>query len=270
MINKRRIKKSFSTHASTYDQSAHFQQKVAGEVVEHVKALGIRPNRILDIGTGTGTIALELKKLFASATVQACDIACGMVIVAKAKGDELFCDHLDFIGADAEYLPYRGETFDLVISSLTYQWLNNWRCAMKEVLRVLQIGGMFFFTALGSKTLFELRDSYIRSYRELGNSGVSHLHKFIDENTLHELLAEEGFFEISVKSRFEKKYHNGVKDLLVNLKAIGAQNASQYSPLGLGKPRVFRRMVDIYEERYGNGLSIPATYQLLYGFGRKV
>ena len=149
MINKRRIKKSFSTHASTYDQSAHFQQKVAGEVVEHVKALGIRPNRILDIGTGTGTIALELKKLFASATVQACDIACGMVIVAKAKGDELFCDHLDFIGADAEYLPYRGEKFDLVISSLTYQWLNNWRCAMKEVLRVLQIGGMFFFTALG-------------------------------------------------------------------------------------------------------------------------
>lgn len=269
MINKRRMKRSFSTHASSYDRSAQLQQKVAGEVVDHVKALGIRPNRILDIGTGTGTIALELKKLFASASVQACDIACGMVMVAKAKGDELFCNHLDFIGADAEYLPYRKEAFDLVISSLTYQWVNNWRCAMKEVSRVLQPGGMFLFATLGNKTLFELRNSYTQSYRELGNGGLSHLHTFIDEHTLYELLANEGFFEISVKSRFEKKYHNGVKDLLVNLKAIGAQNASQYSPSGLGKPRVFRRMVDIYEERYGNGLSIPATYQLLYGFGRK-
>ncbi len=269
MINKRRIKKSFNTHASSYDQSAHLQQKVAGEVIEQVKALGIYPNRILDIGTGTGYIALELKKLFASATVQACDIAYGMVMVAKVKGEKLSCNHLDFIGADAEYLPYRGEKFDMVISSLTYQWLNDWRCALKEVLRVLQIGGIFLFTTLGSKTLFELRDSYMQSYRELGNNGTPYLHKFIGEDTLHKLLSEEGFLKISVKSRFEKKYHDGVKNLLVNLKAIGAQNASQYSPLGLGKPRAFKKMMDIYEERYGNGLSIPATYELLFGFGRK-
>lgn len=90
MINKQRIKKSFNVHARSYDQSAHLQQKVAREVIEHVRALGIHPIRILDIGTGTGYVALALKKLFSDATSQACDIAHGMIIVAKAKGEKLF------------------------------------------------------------------------------------------------------------------------------------------------------------------------------------
>ena len=86
MINKKKIKKSFNVHARSYDQSAHLQQKVAGEVIERVRALGIHPTHILDVGTGTGYVALALKKLFSDATSQACDIAHGMVIVAKAKG----------------------------------------------------------------------------------------------------------------------------------------------------------------------------------------
>ncbi|MBW1854416.1 MAG: malonyl-[acyl-carrier protein] O-methyltransferase BioC, partial [Deltaproteobacteria bacterium] len=72
-----------------------------------------------------------------------------------------------------------------------------------------------------------------------------------------------------VESRFEKEYHSGVRDLLVNLKTIGAQNASRQYPSGLGKTKVFGRMVDIYEGRYEDELGIPATYEVLFGFGRK-
>lgn len=269
MIDKGRIKRSFNTHALSYDQSAHLQQKVAGEVIERVRALGVYPDRILDIGTGTGYIALALKKLFPDATSQACDIAYGMVMVAKSKSEKLFCKQLDFISADADYLPYRREKFDLVISSLTYQWLDGWRRALKEVLRVLQVGGIFLFTTLGDRTLFELRDSYIKSFQASGNSGTPHLHNFIRGSTLHRLLTEEGFVEVKVESKFEMQYHNGVKDLLTNLKAIGAQNASQRVLGGMGKPKVFKRMVDTYENRYGDGWGIPATYELLFGFGRR-
>jgi malonyl-CoA O-methyltransferase len=269
MINKGRIKRSFNTHARSYDQSAHLQQKVATEVIERVKALGIYPTCLLDIGTGTGYVALALKKLFPSANSQACDIAYGMIMVAKAKGERLFFNQLDFISADAEYLPYQGRKFDLVSSSLTYQWLDNWRYAFREVLRVLQVGGIFLFTTLGDRTLFELRDSYLHSYRELRNGGTPDLHDFIRRDTLHTLLTEEGFVEVSVESRLEKQYHDGVKDLLTHLRAIGAQNASQQNISGLGKPKVFGRMVDIYQDQYGNGLGIPATFELLFGFGRK-
>ena len=269
MIDKKRIKKSFSAHARSYDQSAHLQQKVAREVVEQVKKLKMYPAHTLDIGTGTGYLALALKKLFPYASGQACDIAYGMVEVAMAKRGNLLCNHLEFINADAECLPYGGGKFDLAVSSLTYQWVADWRSALREVLRVLKAGGVFLFATLGDQTLYELRDSYLRSYREMGNRGTPHLHSFITRDTLHTLLTEEGFTEVAVESRIERQYHNDVRELLVSLKTIGAQNASQFSPSGLGKPRVFGRMVGIYQGRYGEGLLIPATFELLFGFGRK-
>jgi malonyl-CoA O-methyltransferase len=269
MMNKTKIKKSFSAHAGSYDRSAHLQQRVAGDVIEQVKTLEVSPDRILDIGTGTGHIALACKELFPGAAVQACDIAYGMLAVAKTKGDNLFCGSPDFIGADADNLPYQAATFDLVVSSLAYQWLSSWRCAFREVKRVLKPGGLFYFTTLGSRTLFELRDSYTSSFRELGNGGIPHLHSFIERDSLLKILSEEGFSEVSVRSRLEREHHRGVRDLLLNLRAIGAHNASSRHPSGLGKPGVFRRMVAIYENQYGTGLHIPASYELLFASARK-
>ena len=74
---------------------------------------------------------------------------------------------------------------------------------------------------------------------------------------------------MNVRSRIEQEHHPTVKDLLLTLRAIGANNAASGYPSGLGKPRVFRRMVAIYENQYGNGLHIPATYELLFASARK-
>jgi len=269
MINKTKVKKSFTARARSYDRSAHLQQRVAGEVVDQVRTLGISPAHVLDIGTGTGYIALELQKLFAPATVHACDIALGMVVVARAKAAGLFSGCPVFISADAELLPYRREQFDLVISSLTYQWLEDLRGAFREANRVLRPGGIFLFTTLGSKTLFELRDAYTRSFRASGSSGTPSLHSFIEEAALKNILSEEGFPDSTVRSRCERQFHSGVRDLLLSLRAIGAQNASLPDPVGLGRPKVLIRMMDLYEDHYGEGPGIPATYELLYALGKK-
>ncbi len=272
MINKKKIRKNFTNCATSYDRYARLQQRVAEEVVKRVKALGIRPTHILDIGSGTGFIALALKKVFGSASIQACDSAYGMVLVARAKGADLFRGNSPvFIGADAEFLPYKGRIFDLVVSSLAYQWLPECRCAFREAFRVLRPEGTFLFATLGGKTLFELRNSYLLSYRESGNGNVpSTLHDFIERDAVQNMLFDEGFSDVYVESRFEREYHRDVKDLLLSLRAIGAQNAILHSPRGLGRPRLFKRMMDIYEYRHGSDLHIPATYELVFASARKL
>jgi len=269
MINKAKVKRSFTTYAHSYDRSARFQQKVAAEIVDQVKTLGLHPGHVLDVGTGTGHVALALQRLFPASAIQACDIAPGMLAVAQAKAGKRCPASPHFINADAEVLPYRSERFDLVISSLTYQWLDDWRGAFREVNRVLRTGGVFLFATLGSRTLFELRDSYTRSFRASGGTGTPHLHTFIEGAVLQRALAEEGFPDSTVRSRCERQYHRGVRDLLLALRAIGAQNAISTAPAGMGKPQVLRRMIAIYEGHYGDGLCIPATYELLFALGTK-
>jgi malonyl-CoA O-methyltransferase len=72
-----------------------------------------------------------------------------------------------------------------------------------------------------------------------------------------------------VQGRLEREYHADVRQLLIGLKAIGAQNGAQNRQPGLGRPQVFRGMIDFYERRYRDPRGIPATYELLFGFGRK-
>jgi malonyl-CoA O-methyltransferase len=269
MIDKKKIRRSFNSHAAAYDASAHLQRRVAEELAERIERLGIAPAAILDIGTGTGYIPLSMSRLFPAASLHACDLARSMLLVARDKIAGRHGRTHGFVNADAEFLPYRSGTFDLVVSSLAYQWLENWRTAFREAARVLRSGGVFCFTTLGSGTLSELKDSYRRSYQARGNGGSPALHQFARQEDLRDMLTNGGFGEVSVQGRLEREYHADVRQLLIGLKSIGAQNGSQNRQSGLGRPQVFRGMIDIYERSYRDPRGIPATYELLFGFGRK-
>jgi len=269
MIDKKKIRRSFNAHAASYDGSAHLQRRVAEELAEQIGLLGIAPAAILDIGTGTGYIPLSMSRLFPKASLQACDLARGMLLVARDKSAGGHGRTPGFVNADAEFLPYRSGSFDLVVSSLAYQWLANWLAAFREAARVLRAGGVFCFTTLGSGTLCELKDSYRRSHHARGNGASPALHELVREEDLRDMLVNGGFGDVSVQGRLEREYHADVKQLLIGLKSIGAQNGSQNRQSGLGRPQVFRGMIDIYERCYRDPRGIPATYELLFGFGRK-
>ena len=100
-MDKNKIKRSFNAHAASYDGSAHLQRRVAEELAARIKSLDLCPSAILDIGTGTGYIPLSLGQLFPTASIQACDLARGMLLVARDKigncGSTISC----FINADA-------------------------------------------------------------------------------------------------------------------------------------------------------------------------
>ena len=100
--------------------------------------------RILDIGCGTGTLAVQLKQERADVEVVGLDPdpkALGRAI-AKATRARV---SVQFDQGFADALPYESSSFDRVLSSLMFHHLEDEtrEKTLREVLRVLKPGGSF-------------------------------------------------------------------------------------------------------------------------------
>ena len=100
---------------------------------------------ILDIGCGTGTFAVLLKRRFPSAQIIGVDPDPKAITRAKRKAEQAGVS-LRFDQGFADALEYPAETFDMVFSSFMFHHLdgNNREKTLREVVRVLKPGGTFY------------------------------------------------------------------------------------------------------------------------------
>lgn len=121
--------------------------------------------RALDLGTGTGTAALEVARRFPQAEVIGADLAPAMLAEARRKVPPELAPRVSFDLADAERLPYPDEWFDLVT-------LANMIPFFDELDRVLAPGGSVVFAwSGGADTPIYVPDEMLR--RELGSRGYT-------------------------------------------------------------------------------------------------
>jgi ubiquinone/menaquinone biosynthesis C-methylase UbiE len=110
-------------------------------------------HRILDLGCGTGTLALLIKRAHRGAEVFGLDADTEALNLARRKLEEADIEvQLDQGLASA--LPYTDESCDRILSSLFFHHLSSGAKleAMREVLRVLRPGGEFHIADWGKPT----------------------------------------------------------------------------------------------------------------------
>lgn len=123
---------------------------------------------VLDIGCGTGTLAIAAKQVVgAVGIVRGIDASPEMVARARAKAARLRAD-VPFETELAEALPYAGARFDVVLSTLMlHHFPSKLRAqAIREIRRVLKPGGRVVivdFQDSGSKPVGLMR--LIRRHR---------------------------------------------------------------------------------------------------------
>ena len=101
--------------------------------------------RILDIGTGTGTLPVAILRRWPQVRVTAIDASAGMIEMAGVEADRLLGPderrRLELVVAFAADLPVADASFDLAVSSFVLQLVPNRFQALREAHRALVPGG---------------------------------------------------------------------------------------------------------------------------------
>ena len=93
--------------------------------------------RLLDLGAGTGDLAMEAVRRCPGSRVVAADFTLQMMLVGKRRYTTL----QDWSAADALCLPFPDETFDAVVSGYLLRNVSHLAQALAEQHRVLKPGG---------------------------------------------------------------------------------------------------------------------------------
>ncbi|WP_345972041.1 2-isopropylmalate synthase [Sulfurimonas diazotrophicus] len=120
-----------SWNAAQYARHAGFVSALALPVVELLSPR--EGERILDLGCGEGSLAVEIQKR--GADVVAVDLNADMVESARAKG-------IDAYVMSATRLPFE-RRFDAVFSNAVLHWVTEPRTAVRQIRRALKPGGRF-------------------------------------------------------------------------------------------------------------------------------
>jgi enediyne biosynthesis protein CalE5 len=122
-----------------------------GPIVERiVKRADLKPGQhVLDLGTGTGSVALRAAEAIApNGRITALDISPDMLALARRRAASAGAN-ITFIEGRAEAIPADAESIDAVLASLSLMYVIDREAAAREIARVLRPGGYLVGEAMG-------------------------------------------------------------------------------------------------------------------------
>ncbi|MEM1411023.1 MAG: malonyl-ACP O-methyltransferase BioC [Pseudomonadota bacterium] len=251
------VARAFDRAARSYDEHAVLQREVEDRLLERIEDFPMEPQRILDLGAGTGRASCALAERFPDAEVVLLDASTGMLRRARERLDDAETRGA-LVRADMHALPFPPRRFDLVFSSLAIQWSDREPQLFAEVLRVLAPGGLFLFSSFGPDTLQELRAAWADV------DPRPRVNVFFDMHDIGDALVKAGFQDPVMDVDTLVLEYRAVMDLMRDLKGIGATNAAAQRAAGLTTRRRMARVVEAYE-RFRRDDRYPATYEVVYG-----
>lgn len=236
--------KGFDAQAGTYDSVAKVQAEVARRLAQRLSG---HPRRILEIGCGTGLLSAHLAAKFPGAELVLTDISSAMLAQARKR-----------LGARATYQSMDGQfpdealgQFDLITSSLAFQWFDDLPGALGRLSAMLAHGGVLAFATLGRNSFAAWRQAHEEMGLRCG---------------LRDYVAAENFpWPAGLPGRLEIEMIDEAcpdgRGFIRGMKMLGAaQSPLAHRPVGAGQ---FRKLL----ARFSSGFT--ARYEVLFGQMRR-
>jgi ubiquinone/menaquinone biosynthesis C-methylase UbiE len=144
---------AFGERAQRYDEGrlGRLHHQIADRTADLALSCVPAPKRILDVGCGTGYLLDRLAARAPQAdALTGLDAAPAMIEVARNAATD---DRLSFVVGTAEQLPWPAGTFDLVVSTTSFDHWADQRAGLAQCARLLAPGGCFVLADLFSALL---------------------------------------------------------------------------------------------------------------------
>jgi NADH dehydrogenase [ubiquinone] 1 alpha subcomplex assembly factor 5 len=167
--------------------------------------------------------------------------------------------------ADPDVLPFRDQSFDLVVSELVLHWAIDLPGALIQLRRVLKPDGLLLAAIFGGATLIELRTALIEAELAEESGASPRVSPTVDLADAAGLLQRAGFaMPVADADKIIVNYPDIVA-LMRDLRGLGETNALAARRRGMFRRGTLARAAAIYADRFGNEDGrIQATFEVLY------
>lgn len=174
----------FDRWSAVYDRP-RFQDSTYRPVHDAVLArlTEVPPQIVLDLGCGTGQLTRRLTQEFPDAEVVGLDYSAGMLGKARHRVGS----SADLVHADAQYLPFRSASVDVVVCTESFHWYGDQRRAVAALAEVLRPGGQLVVASIAAVT--DVGESVVRKWSSVGGQPV----RALTPRHLRDLLTSGGF-----------------------------------------------------------------------------
>lgn len=264
LFDAKHVRRAFSRAATTYDAVAHVQRNAQARLLESLDFLDDPalarppPQRVLDLGCGTGAASVALQKRWPKAQIVSMDLALPMLHHARSASKRWnpFAQVPQPVCADARALPLAEGSVDVIFSNLCLQWVEDLGAVLNGFRRALKPQGLLLFSTFGPETLWELRSAFAHA------DAAPHVSPFVDIAGIGDALVNAGFFQPVVDREEEVTHYPNLPALMHELRALGATNALRSRRTTLTGRSRFAAASTAYEtHRAAAGL--PATWEIV-------
>lgn len=214
MIDKQQIRNSFDNSHLSYDDAARIQKNCAQDLLSILEneLQSFYPKTFLDLGTGTGTMSILLKKKFPFSKITLNDISPKMINLAS---NNLGNTDVTLLQGDMEAVDFGYH--DLIISNFAMQWVNDLKTTLEKSY---QYSNVLAFTCLLDGTFKEW--SVLFEEMSISTPVPAYPHKKDLMTFLLSLNPKKSKF---TTSKFKLEFSN-IREFIHYLKHIGASYSS--------------------------------------------
>ncbi len=209
LFDRKLLRKNRARIAKNFAQHNFLHHEISELIVENIELLNSNFDKCLEISALDNHLTDSIAK--------------------TKKVKQIFQTQMNFVSncqivADDEFLPFKKESFDLIVSNLNFQHVNLVEQFLVQTRELLKKDGVFIASFFGEENLFSLRKAVFEAENEVFGGISPRIIPTIDVKNAAALLQKAGFKNpVSSLEIVEVEYENPMK-LLSDLKNMGQGN----------------------------------------------